>query len=133
MDIEALSGRDLDKYGESIGIPRYQGLGLPEDDDTYRKTLRKSIVTSITSSAGSSCTNVSGGSQIFHISKADPLYGVLYIEDGKVIRVCCEYSSSVLAIYSSRSEAQITADTWTNKSNLPDNGKYEVREVKLFG
>jgi len=41
MNLDNLHGKELDKYGASINIPRYQGLSRPESDEDYRNNLKK--------------------------------------------------------------------------------------------
>jgi len=129
MDLNSLSGKDLDKYGESQGISRYQGLGLPEDDDSYRKSIRQGMNVEVCE--GANVQAVKTFKRIFH-SGHSPLYGVLVIDpdDGSVIRIAAEYNGEAMAIYQTQREAKNQADEWTRNNR----GSYlfEVREIKLF-
>ncbi len=124
MDLNSLTGKELDKYGESQGISRYQGLGLPEDDESYRKSIRQNLRDE------DAPIQTSTNKQIFHMGK-DPVYGVLVIDpkDGLVIRVASKYQGNGLAVYDSVHQAKQAASEWSNHDRTY---KFEVREIKLF-
>ena len=111
MDLNSLSGKDLDKYGESQGILRYQGIGLPEDDDSYRKSIRQGLNMDVS----------------VNVKK----YGVLIInpDDSSIIRIATDFKGNSMAIYTSQSEALLQASIWKRHNKKFD---FEVREIKLF-
>lgn len=128
MDLNSLSGKDLDKYGESRGIPRYQGLGLPEDDDSYRKSIRQGLNMEVKANV-----QPQGYKPIFHVGN-ELLYGVLVIDpdDGSVVRVAAEYNGNGLAIYATQSQALDQAYIWTRQNKSTSTYEFEVREITLF-
>jgi hypothetical protein len=127
MDLNSLSGKDLDKYGESQGIPRYQGLGLPEDDDSYRKSIRQELNMGVDVKES---VQPKKWKQVFHCGQ-DPLYGVLVVDsdDGSIIRIAAEYNGNGMAIYTSRYQALDQAAVWANHDKV---STFEVREINLF-
>ena len=125
VGIEALSGRELDKYGESIGIPRYQGLGRPESDEEYRKTLRVSF---LEKSSGKVLTE-----EIFHDNEK-PLFAVLVIDkvNNRVVRIASRYNQDSLALFNTKYQAKCEAEKWTDCSSSSSPYVFEVHKVSLF-
>ena len=123
VGIEALSGRELDKYGESIGIPRYQGLGRPESDEEYRKTLRVSF---LEKSNGKVLTG-----EIFHDNEK-PLFAVLVIDkmNNRIVRIASRYNQDSLALFDTKYQAECEVKKWIDSVNSPY--EFEVHEVSLF-
>ena len=135
MDLNSLTGKDLDKYGESVGIARYQGLGLPEDDDSYRESIRHNVKGAISFKKASDhdvCVSIDVEKRVYHTGY-DPMYGVLVIDtkDGTVIRIAAEYNGNAMAIYNSFSLANRAASEWT-KNDKSTKHAFVARELKLF-
>ena len=136
MDINSLSGKDLDRYGESLGITRYQGLGLPEDDDSYRKAIFNKLGVStkrITDKFISA--SASAGERIYHLDNGrDALYAVCIKrrDNGEIVGLKRHLRSTIaMAIYNSWDEAENAARMW--EAEQPKiNYIYDVFEVKIF-
>jgi len=129
MDLNSLSGTDLDKYGESMGISRYQGLGLPEDDDSYRESIRHNVTIHVHSDAH----NADVVSKRVYYEDNDPIYGVLLmnIQTGKVVRLVLEDDNVTLAVYDSLNRAKDQAAIWNRRFESKVYA-FVAQEVKLF-
>lgn len=125
---ESLFGVDLDKYGESIGIPRYQGLMGPESDESYKNMIRKETYKNVPKDDFHSKT--------FH--NGEVLYGVVAVEiaSGKVTFICDVLDSNpgvtaCKALYWSESEASDMLKKWRDRGVIAG-FEYQIREVGVF-
>lgn len=115
-----LSGKDLDEYGESLGIPRYHGLGFPETDEEYRKSISRYF--------NQASDHVDESNKIVSIG-----YAVVWIsnkENSNVSGVCC--SDERYHVFRNKKDASNELKKWLPSSATTTlNGKYAVREVNI--
>ena len=124
--IDQLVGKDLDEYGNKLGISRYQGLGFPETDEQYRKSIRESVKPISSTSEANKL-----GMELCHDDYT--LYAVVYIDDtGVCKRICASAShrsSNCVAILFTRALAEEVARWVATNQGL---GTFEIKKVRCF-
>ena len=128
LNLDSMSGNKLDEYGKSVGIPRYQGMGMPETDAEYRKSIRlwcpeskKAIV------------EVPGGvgKELKH--DKETMYVIMYSDSSTgEERICChkDYQPAGLGLFVLESDALDELAKW--KGNGSRSGKFEIKKIRCF-
>ena len=125
QNLDSLSGEKLDEYGKSIGIARYQGMGMPETDAEYRKSIRMQC-------PEKKVASVNGIGEEFKHNDFS-LYVVMYSNpnDANEKRICCYYNSAMpgLGLFTSEDAAKEECTRWKPHTKI---GKFEVKGVRCF-